>query len=270
MTCVSVFVLLILQVSAFWPPPYEVKLDDSETFVISEFSDDLLGDEDEMIPVKATQNDEKYYRIHQIALRHNKREFNEKKPRNITKIKEHNFDLDDAVPWQGGFVDKKGNFIQPDNENVYYLNEMAKSLIDSKMEEKRENEKDKDENYDYNNFKAEYNKDVAEAKKQKDTLNYTEVKEDETVGEAIGTVVDFKEAKNCTAEEKKGIGVAAMKCILRDIKTAKSKNSILNFCEKILRIALIWFCVYAIIAIPCWCTRGIHLKNLEHILDFLI
>lgn len=83
---------------------------------------------------------------------------------------------------------------------------MAKSLIDSKIDEKRENEKEKDENYDYNNFKAEYNKEIVEAKNQKDVLNYTEVKEDETLGEAVETVVEFKEPKNCTAEEKKGIG----------------------------------------------------------------
>lgn len=105
---------LIIEVISIWPPPYEIKLTDSETFVISDISDDLLTDEDEMIPAKPVIDNDKYFRIHQIALRHNKRELKEKKPsRNITKIKEHNFDLDDAIPWEGGFVDKKGNFIQP-------------------------------------------------------------------------------------------------------------------------------------------------------------
>jgi hypothetical protein len=93
---------------------------------------------------------------------------------------------------------------------VYYLNEMAKSLIESKMERKREEEEDqstdKIENYDYKNFRAEYKAEIETEKKQKNTLNFTEVKEDESLEEAVEKVVEFTEAKNCSAEEKKGIG----------------------------------------------------------------
>ncbi|RZC39219.1 hypothetical protein BDFB_007510, partial [Asbolus verrucosus] len=259
-----------LKILCIWPPPYEIKLNDGETFVISEFSDtdDLYNDEDEMIQdgtLKSHKNGdkEKYFRIHQMAIRHNKREMSKRKEssKNIKRIKEHNFDLDDAVPWEGGFVDKHGSFIQPDNENVYYLNEMAKSLIDSKIERKREEEKDNQENekvehYDYNSFKAEYDADVKKAQKQNDTLNFTDVKEDESLKEAVENIVDFnKEPKNCTAEEMKGIGLSALKCIITDLKRPRSKGAALQLAERILKISLIWFCVYVVIAIPCWCQR---------------
>ncbi|KAH0817794.1 hypothetical protein GEV33_004998 [Tenebrio molitor] len=216
MYVILIFLTFLWEASGIWPPPYEIKLDDAETFVISELSesDDLFNDEDEMIRAKPPSADQKKYsRIHQIALRHNKKEWNRNRaePENNVKIKEHNFDLENAVPWEGGFVDKNGDFIQPDNENVYYLNEMAKSLIESKIERKREEEEedqstDKIENYDYKNFRAEYKAEIETEKKQKNTLNFTDVKEDESLEEAVEKVVEFTEAKNCTAEEKKGIG----------------------------------------------------------------
>ena len=52
------------------------------------------------------------------------------------------------------------------------------------------------------------------------------------------------------------LGIAALKCIVIDLQTSKSTNSTVRILEKILRITLIWFCVYVVIAIPCWCQRG--------------
>ncbi|XP_063905573.1 uncharacterized protein LOC135124444 [Zophobas morio] len=265
MTVFRVISLLLLarEVLSIWPPPHEIHLEDGETFVISEISesDDIFSDEDEMIPVEPSPDSEKkYFMIHQIALHQNKRELTENQPvKNITKFEEHNFDLDEAIPWEGGFVDTKGNFIQPENEHVYYLNEMAKRLIDSKIKRKREEEKqveEKVENYDYGSFKTAYQKEVEAERQSKDKFNYTDVKEDETVEEAVDAVMEFKDAKNCSAESNRGIGIAALKCIVIDLQTSKSTNSTVRILEKILRITLIWFCVYVVIAIPCWCQRG--------------
>ena len=232
MTVFRVISLLLLarEVLSIWPPPHEIHLEDGETFVISEISesDDIFSDEDEMIPVEPSPDSEKkYFMIHQIALHQNKRELTENQPvKNITKFEEHNFDLDEAIPWEGGFVDTKGNFIQPvvlslaiyslicdldlqENEHVYYLNEMAKRLIDSKIKRKREEEKqveEKVENYDYGSFKTAYQKEVEAERQSKDKFNYTDVKEDETVEEAVDAVMEFKDAKNCSAESNRGIG----------------------------------------------------------------
>lgn len=85
---------------------------------------------------------------------------------------------------------------------------MAKTLIDEKIEQKRDNEdKNQDIAYDYNNFKAEYNQEVKEAQFKTETLNFTDPKEDESVEDAVEAVVEIKEPKNCTEEEMKGIGL---------------------------------------------------------------
>lgn len=93
---------------------------------------------------------------------------------------------------------------------------MSTSLVNAKIDERREEQilkvinmtdKNKDENYDYGHFKAEYIDEVKLEEKSNSTLNHTEVEEEETIKEAMHKMVDFKEtSRNCTEEERKGIG----------------------------------------------------------------
>lgn len=72
-----------------------------------------------------------------------------------------------------------------------------------------------DINYDYSKYKAEYDSDEQTVIKSNNTYNYTDVKEEETVGEAFKTITDFKEPKNCTKEEMQGIGtIIELNCSL--------------------------------------------------------
>lgn len=64
-----------------------------------------------------------------------------------------------------------------------------------------------DVNYDYSKYKAEYESDEQQVVKSNNTYNYTDVKEEESVGDALKTITDLKEPKNCTKEEIKGIGI---------------------------------------------------------------
>lgn len=94
---------------------------------------------------------------------------------------------------------------------------MARGAANQKLEQKRGQEEVlrvvnmtgnvKELNYDYANFKAEYVDEVRVAKVSNETLNYTDVKEQESVKEMMGQMVDFKKTpRNCTEEERKGIG----------------------------------------------------------------
>lgn len=81
--------------------------------------------------------------------------------------------------------------------------------IDKFEKEKRQEPVPQDEdyvNYDYSALKADYEAEVAKEKVAKDTLKYKDVKEEETVKDAIKTALIFSAAKNCTEEEMKGIG----------------------------------------------------------------
>lgn len=94
---------------------------------------------------------------------------------------------------------------------------MAQYTVNEKVNAKREEEKVLDvknvngkssqKDYDYSNLEAEYKKQFNEALKSNETLNHTEAKEEEMVKEAMHKLVDFEETpRNCTEEEKKGIG----------------------------------------------------------------
>lgn len=108
---------LIIQVLCFWPLPYEVKLDQSETFVISPFEDkdDLFSDEDEMIqPPKNPINENRFFRLHQIAHQQNKRDMVTKRPlKKMTKWQEENIDNDEPIPWEARFINSNGSLIHP-------------------------------------------------------------------------------------------------------------------------------------------------------------
>lgn len=65
---------------------------------------------------------------------------------------------------------------------------------------------DYDPNYDYGHLKAEYDAQEKKVALSNNTFNYTDVKEEESVDDAVKAVMDFKEPKNCTKEELTGIG----------------------------------------------------------------
>lgn len=94
---------------------------------------------------------------------------------------------------------------------------MAQYTINEKVNSKREEErvlavknitgKSSGNDYDYSNLEAEYQNQMKDVINSNDTLNHTEAKEEEMVKEAMHKLVDFKEMpRNCTEEEKKGIG----------------------------------------------------------------
>lgn len=71
---------------------------------------------------------------------------------------------------------------------------------------RRETEEQEDPNYDYESLKQEYEAAVIESKLSNKTLNFTDVKEDESVKEALEIIVKSKIPGNCTEEEMSGIG----------------------------------------------------------------
>lgn len=143
---------------------------------------------------------------------------------------------------------------------------MSKQITDRQVNSTREevkilavnNMKTPSENdYDYNSLESEYKKELKNVINSNDTLNHTEAKEEELMKEAVNKLVDFKETpRNCTEEEKKGIGIGAVECFWLDLQKPTSKDEKIKIFERIGRLVLIWFCVYLVIAIPCWCQRG--------------
>lgn len=95
-----------------------------------------------------------------------------------------------------------------ENSNVYYLNEMAKRQMEYKVQKKR-SDSGIQRDYDYASFKQEYETDMKIAKGDKDTLDFVDVKEEETLKDVVKTMVNFtKTPRNCTKEEIKGIGTS--------------------------------------------------------------
>lgn len=113
---------LISNTKAIWPPGYSINLTEEGTFVIAEDIqsdiEDVYSEDDEMIKesdLRKTALEEdaaKYYQIHKMAMQRNKaqRESNFKVDGNV-KVFESNFEHEEPLPWEAGFVDKKGNVI---------------------------------------------------------------------------------------------------------------------------------------------------------------
>ncbi|KAJ8915646.1 hypothetical protein NQ315_003430 [Exocentrus adspersus] len=259
--------LHLSHVCGIWPPPYSVNLSHEETFVISEMlkdndvqdvydEEELIKQEDtrERLNLKTSENEE-FYRIHQQARRYNDR-LSKDEGYNKDKVqifKEFNPDVEEPVPWKAGFVDEKGKFLE--DEDTFYF-DLEDNFNDNKA--KRSNEEANNNtdkvNYDYKNFKAEYENNIKAAVKANDTVKYTTVKEDESVKDSVKAMVDFKKTpRNCTAEEMKGIGLGAVECFWVEMQQPRMKN---HMFEKILRVFIIWVILYIVIAIPCWCQYG--------------
>ncbi|XP_072390544.1 uncharacterized protein [Diabrotica undecimpunctata] len=242
-------ILLLLKTQTalcIWPPSYKVNMSHQDTFVISEtienkeFKD--VYEEDEMInaqemETKLKTDNDKFYRLHadlaNIRNNNNDNVLNGKK----TKIFEFN-------------PEKEENYVKED-DIVYFENSENQSL--SSKKKRSDSNGNNSVNYDYESLKAEFKNEVKDAIRSNETLNYTTVREDEGIKDSIKSLMGQKVTRNCTEEERKGIGVVALKCIWDDINKPKLGT---RWLDRILRIILIWICVYIIIAVPCWCQYG--------------
>lgn len=63
-----------------------------------------------------------------------------------------------------------------------------------------------EQNYDYNSLKEEYYSNIKKTEILNDTLNYTEIKDEESLKDALASVIGNKNVRNCTIEERQGIG----------------------------------------------------------------
>ncbi|XP_057660856.1 uncharacterized protein LOC130896645 isoform X2 [Diorhabda carinulata] len=205
-------------------------------------------DEEEMIKKEEikklnVQSDaDKYYNLHRNQKNYEKPtiKFESRKKR---VYEEFNADKEYEEPFKGEFSNK---------DDVIYFDVEAIGLPSMKRK-RSEYKNNSDENYDYLKLQAEFDKQIKEVVKSNDTLNYTDVKEEESVKDILKELVEIKKPRNCTEEERKGIGLAAVECLWSDLQKPKLKSHVL---ERILRIVLIWICVYLVIALPCWCQYG--------------
>lgn len=247
------------RVHSIWPPTYSVNFSDGETFVISDPLDDGefkdVYEEEEMIQRQTNlkASPDRYYRLHKAVKAHQRKQSSDGEDENIRKmgIFEDSYFDGEQRPWKAGIIDEKGEF---GKEDIVYFDETIG--LESKKMKRGENlqEAPKEEQYDYAKLHSEYRKNIETVKASNITLNYTDTKEDDSLKDTLKTLADVKdEPKNCTKEETSGIGISAVRCLLRDMKNPKLKSKVL---DRMLKIVIIWFGVYVIIAIPCWCQYG--------------
>lgn len=128
----------------------------------------------------------------------------------------------------------------------------SKELINEYIEKRNKD-------YDYKSLEKEYEEEIQKVKSSNDTLNFTEINEDESAKEAVKSLIAFdKLPRNCTKEEISKIGLGAVECFFIDVKniTNKTRPEQIMLGKRILKVVLIWFCIYLAIAIPCWCQKG--------------
>lgn len=127
-----IVLLYVHKNQGIWPPAYKINLTQSANFVISEEfgsddSDDIYDSEDEMIKEKDLKafglntDSKKYFGIHQFVKNRNRKESDDfpQDVKNAKILKETIFDLEDPVPWEAGFVDQNGKFIQPVSTHAF-------------------------------------------------------------------------------------------------------------------------------------------------------
>ncbi|KAL3287109.1 hypothetical protein HHI36_001590 [Cryptolaemus montrouzieri] len=259
-----------LSIQCFWPPSYDINLHENITFVISEDQKDeddkIVQDEDEMIlndeleKLQFNENSNKFAKLHQIAFR--KRENIETFQVNTMKYHESNWDSEEMIPKEIGFVGENGTLedLIPiysfKNDAIRKRNHTAnESIYDTKhVEMKRQYAESslQDVEYNYDEMKARFDEDLAKEKTSENILNYKEVKEEETARDSLKTIWREKDEINCTIEEMKGIGARAFLCVLKE----PDKNKASKFFARLGKICILWFIVYLIAAVPMWCTRG--------------
>lgn len=118
-------------------------------------------------------------------------------------------------------------------------------------------EETEEEVYDYENFRAEYDQQMEDAKISNMTFNYTDSGEpEETAGDAIKKIVEFDMPKNCTKEELTQFGVKALECLAFDYKNARNQSDVRRILARTWSVVRVWICIYVCIAVPCWCQKG--------------
>lgn len=111
-------------IHAIWPVAYNINMSQSETFVVSEifssddesdFYDDEMIKEEELKPFDLPQDNVKHYRIHQTASRRNKKSDVDNFAGDELKFKLNETNMYEDLepePWEAGFVDNNGSFIE--------------------------------------------------------------------------------------------------------------------------------------------------------------
>jgi hypothetical protein len=113
------------------------------------------------------------------------------------------------------------------------------------------------EEYDYDKFRNDYYDEVQAAQHSNTSFNYTEKgKSEETIGDAINEIVDFKKPKNCSKEEDRNFGIKSMECLWDDFRKAHTKKEKTQLSHRLVKVLIIWLLIYTAIAVPCWCKFG--------------
>ncbi|KAF5271759.1 hypothetical protein FQA39_LY08082 [Lamprigera yunnana] len=241
------YILLVhlpIIVECIWPLSYTVDLNHDETFIISDVNDeesDEMLKEDEIKSLKLDKDDRKYSRLQRFVSNYNKEKkgYNSKQ---IRKPEEVNMDLVDPQPWEAGFFKSKSH----QGEDLHLIRKKENVV------KKNSNQED----YDYESLKAEFKYNLLKDKQSNKTLKYIETKEEESFKDAVNVIVHQKKI-NCTAEDEKGIGASAVKCLVKGILSSDTtKKDQYRLLHRIKRVILIWLFIYIIIAVPLWCERG--------------
>ncbi|XP_049826513.1 uncharacterized protein LOC109598173 [Aethina tumida] len=235
--------MLISGYNFLGPVPQSINLDDSNDFEVMDTIPDEemkdVYDEEEMVKLndkleEKSKNLGAYYRIHQIAKRRNegKKVTIDEQSAQLEKF-ESNPDMEEPIPWKARLTD------------------LDSELHRSRNKLHRRSENASDVNLDYAELEREYKAQLRKKAHSNNTVNATEIKEDESLKDALGTLVDFKKSKNCTDEERKGIGFKSIMCYINEPENQDNRLS-----TKIFYLSLVILAAYIIIAIPCWCSKG--------------
>lgn len=88
---------------------------------------------------------------------------------------------------------------------------------DKEKAAKREENKTQVEEYDYSAMKQEYEENIQVIKISNNTLNFTDVEEEESVKDAVKSLVESKKKLNCSLEEQRGIGRYAKQIFIKTV-----------------------------------------------------
>ncbi|XP_076226308.1 uncharacterized protein LOC116427437 [Nomia melanderi] len=108
-----------------------------------------------------------------------------------------------------------------------------------------------EEEYNYENFKKEYEEQLGKDLTDNKLLNYTyKEQSEEYPKDMLQKLLDFK---NCT-ETSKQLGIKAIDCLIYNYehKTPALKKPV----QKMWLVIRVWFFIYVCLAIPCWCQKG--------------
>ncbi|KAK9875150.1 hypothetical protein WA026_005941 [Henosepilachna vigintioctopunctata] len=269
-TNIILFSMVLIRVQCFWPPSYDIRLDEDETFEISEeletADENIAQEEDEIIHREElnkfhfNENLHKFDKIHGVVATKNKDMKDEFKP-NMAKYEEINWHEEEIEPKAIGFIGEGRGFQLAQFEhsevlgNASSITSVKRDVLKEKEEsehvfDKRQSKSDNDYNYD--DMKKTFDENSIKEENDKKNLKYEEVKETESAKDSLSTILKEKDKINCTIEEMKGIGVRALLCFLKEPTRSRSAK----FFSRMGKICLVWFIVYLVIAIPLWCTRG--------------